>query len=236
MRTEAGTISGRCRRLRDADLEGRVIPISGRWSRQAYQVRAAFALLVAVSVRAVAAGPRWADARGRSCAVLPGTGIDSFAHAAAEARRSLAQPWWSRTRPRRSGTLGPSSRSRRADGTRWYGATTLIINRPSTATCPTTPARTSLPWGSRERVAAAGATRSWESFPSGSGCRAKAQTGALNYRPRNRTHSPPREGALQGARVNHLAHSFSSTGPAVDALLGGEVPLMFLPVHVPSRT
>src|SRR4051812_13857712 len=63
---------------------------------------------------------------------------------------------------------------------------------------------------------------------------AKAQPGALNYA------SPgiatPHHLAMElfkaraGIELTHIP--FSATGPAVTQLLGGEVPLMFLPVHV----
>ena len=169
----------------------------------------------------------------------PGTGMDILARTL---QPRLAESWRQavviENKPGASGNLGAAQGAKAApDGhTLVMGASTLIINTTLYRDMPYDPLTDLAPIG-----LAANASLLLVAHPrlgvASVGeliARAKARPGALNYA------SPgiatPHHLAMElfkaraGVEIAHIP--FSATGPAVTQLLGGEVPLMFLPVHV----
>jgi tripartite-type tricarboxylate transporter receptor subunit TctC len=169
----------------------------------------------------------------------PGTGMDILARTL---QPKLAQAWRQavviENKPGASGNLGAAQAAKSTpDGhTLVMGASTLIINTTLYKDLPYDPLTELAPIG-----LAANASLLLVAHPKLGVhsvaeliARAKADPGALNYG------SPgiatPHHLAMELFKLRagiDLAHiPFSATGPAVTQLLGGEVPLMFLPVHV----
>ena len=169
----------------------------------------------------------------------PGTGMDILARTL---QPKLADAWHQavviENKPGASGNLGAAQAAKATpDGhTLVMGASTLIINTTLYRDMPYDPLTDLAPIG-----LAANASLLLVAHPklgvnsvAELVARAKAQPGALNYA------SPgiatPHHLAMElfkwraGIDLAHIP--FSATGPAVTQLLGGEVPLMFLPVHV----
>ena len=169
----------------------------------------------------------------------PGTGMDILARTL---QPKLADAWRQavvvENKPGASGNLGAAQVAKApADGhTLVMGASTLIINTTLYKDMPYDPLTDLAPIG-----LAANASLLLVAHPS-LGVHsvaelvalAKSKPGAINYG------SPgiatPHHLAMElfkaraGVDLTHIP--FSATGPAVTQLLGGEVPLMFLPVHV----
>ena len=169
----------------------------------------------------------------------PGTGMDILARTL---QPKLAEGWRQalviENKPGASGNLGAAQAAKSApDGyTLVMGASTLIINTTLYRDMPYNPLTDLAPIGlaanaslllvAHPRLGVKSVAELVE--------RARAKPGTLNYA------SPgiatPHHLAMElfKARAGiDLAHiPFSATGPAVTQLLGGEVPLMFLPVHV----
>ena len=169
----------------------------------------------------------------------PGTGMDLVARTLAP---RLSEMWGQavviENKPGASGNLGTYQVARAPpDGyTLVMGASTLVINPALYPKMPYDPQTDLAPVG-----LAANASMMLVAHPKlGVGsvqeliARAKARPGTINYA------SPgiatPHHMAMELLKVSagiDLAHiPFSATGPALAQLLGGEVPLMFLPVHV----
>jgi tripartite-type tricarboxylate transporter receptor subunit TctC len=169
----------------------------------------------------------------------PGTGMDILARTL---QPKLADAWHHavviENKPGASGNLGAAQAAQaRPDGhTLVMGASTLIINTTLYRDMPYNPLTDLAPIGLAANASLLLVVHPKLGVNSVAElvARAKAQPGALNYA------SPgiatPHHLAMElfKARAGiDLAHiPFSATGPAVTQLLGGEVPLMFLPVHV----
>ena len=169
----------------------------------------------------------------------PGTGMDILARTL---QPKLAEAWRQpvviENKPGASGNLGAAQAAKAApDGhTLVMGASTLILNTTLYKDMPYDPLADLAPVG-----LAANASLLLVAHPA-LGVHsvaelvalAKAKPGTINYA------SPgiatPHHLAMElfkaraGVELTHIP--FSATGPAVTQLLGGEVPLMFLPVHV----
>ena len=169
----------------------------------------------------------------------PGTGMDILARTL---QPRLGEAWRQavviENKPGASGNLGAAQAAKASpDGhTLVMGASTLIINTTLYKDMPYDPITDLAPVG-----LAANASLLLVAHPKLGVhsvaeliARAKANPGALNYG------SPgiatPHHLAMELFKLRagiDLAHiPFSATGPALTQLLGGEVPLMFLPVHV----
>src|SRR3954462_9465865 len=169
----------------------------------------------------------------------PGTGMDILARTL---QPKLAESWHPavviENKPGASGNRGGGQGAKAApDGhTLVMGASTLIINTTLYRDMPYNPLTDLAPVG-----LAANASLLLVAHPNLGVhsvaelvARAKANPGALNYgSPGIATpHHLAMELFKNRAGVDIVHIPFSATGPAVTQLLGGEVPLMFLPVHV----
>jgi tripartite-type tricarboxylate transporter receptor subunit TctC len=169
----------------------------------------------------------------------PGTGMDIVARTLGPKLTQMwGQPVVVENRPGASGNLGAALAAKSApDGyTLLMGASTLVINKALNQALPYDPMTDLAPVG-----LAANASLLLVAHPK-TGIttvaqlisQAREKPGALNYA------SPgigtPHHLAMElfklraGISLTHIP--FSATGPALTQLLGGEVPLMFLPVHV----
>ena len=199
-----------------------------------------FAAVLAASLAPAAIAQEWPTQPVKIIVPFsPGTGMDILARTLqprlAEAWR---QPVVIENKPGASGNLGAAQGARSApDGhTLVMGASTLIINTTLYRDMPYNPLTDLAPVG-----LAANASLLLVAHPSLGVAnvaelvaRAKASPTTLNYA------SPgiatPHHLAMElfkaraGIELTHIP--FSATGPALTQLLGGEVPLMFLPVHV----
>ena len=169
----------------------------------------------------------------------PGTGMDILARTLGPKLSEMwQQPVVVENKPGASGNLGAHQVAKAAaDGhTLMMGASTIVINTALYQNMPINPMTDLAPVG-----LAANASLLLVAHPrlgivsvQELVARAKAKPGELNYA------SPgvatPHHMAMElfkartGASITHIP--FSATGPALAQLLGGEVPLMFLPVHV----
>ena len=169
----------------------------------------------------------------------PGTGMDILARTIGpKLGEAWGQPVVIENRPGASGNIGAAQVARSApDGhTLLMGVNTLVINPSLYANMQYDPLKDLAPIG----LAATGSFLLVANAKAGIAsvkdlvARAKARPGELNYA------SPgvatPHHMAMElfklqaGIFVVHIP--FSGTGPALTQLLGGELPLMFLPVHV----
>jgi tripartite-type tricarboxylate transporter receptor subunit TctC len=169
----------------------------------------------------------------------PGTGMDILARTLGPKLTEMwGQPVVVDNRPGASGNLGGAMAAKASpDGyTLLMGAATLVINKALSQSMQYDPMTDLAPVG-----LAANASLLLVAHPK-TGIttvaqlisQAREKPGAFNYA------SPgiatPHHLAMElfklraGISITHIP--FSSTGPAVTQLLGGEVPLMFLPVHV----
>jgi tripartite-type tricarboxylate transporter receptor subunit TctC len=169
----------------------------------------------------------------------PGTGMDILARTLGPKLSEMwQQPVVVENKPGASGNLGAHQVARApADGyTLMMGASTIVINTALYQNMPINPMTDLAPVGLAANASLLlvahprlGITNVRELV-----ARAKEKPGELNYA------SPgvatPHHMAMElfkartGASIAHIP--FSATGPALAQLLGGEVPLMFLPVHV----
>jgi tripartite-type tricarboxylate transporter receptor subunit TctC len=169
----------------------------------------------------------------------PGTGMDFLARTLQPKLSELwGQPVLVENKPGASGNLGTYLVTRSApDGyTLMLGASTIIINTSLYKDMQYNPLTDLAPVGLAANASlllvvnpATGITTAKELVE-----RSKEKPGTLNYA------SPgiatPHHMAMElfkarsGASLTHIP--FSATAPAVTQLLGGEVPVMFLPVHV----
>src|SRR4051812_11818246 len=169
----------------------------------------------------------------------PGTGMDILARTL---QPKLGDAWRQavviENKPGASGNLGAAQGAKaNADGhTLVMGASTLIINTTLYKDMPYNPLTDLAPIGlaANASLLLVANPKLGVSSVADLVARAKAQPGALNYAsPGIATpHHLAMELFMARAGID-LAHiPFSATGPALTQLLGGEVPLMFLPVHV----
>jgi tripartite-type tricarboxylate transporter receptor subunit TctC len=169
----------------------------------------------------------------------PGTGMDILARTV---QPKLAQAWHQpvvvENKPGASGNVGANLVARAApDGyTLVMGASTLVINTALYADMPYDPLTDLAPVG-----LAANASLMLVAHPK-TGFRTAAQLiAAAKQHPGQYVYASPgiatphhmaMELFKNRAGIDLVHVPFSATGPAVTQLLGGEVPLMFLPVHV----
>ena len=169
----------------------------------------------------------------------PGTGMDILARTLGPHLGSAwGQPIVVENRPGASGNLGAGAVAKApADGlTLLMGVNTLVINPALYANMTYDPQKDLAPIGLAATgsfllvASAASKLRSVDDLLKA----ARAKPGALDYAsPGIATpHHMAMELFKQQARVSITHIPFSGTAGAVNAVLGGEVPLMFLPVHV----
>jgi tripartite-type tricarboxylate transporter receptor subunit TctC len=169
----------------------------------------------------------------------PGTGMDILARTVGPKLSEMwGQPVVVDNRPGASGNLGANQVAKSApDGyTLVMGASTLIINKTLYKDMPYDPITDLEPVGLAANASLLlvahpklGITTAKDLI-----AQAKAKPGALVYgSPGIATpHHMAMELFKARAGVDIVHIPFSATGPAVTQLLGGEVPIMFLPVHV----
>jgi tripartite-type tricarboxylate transporter receptor subunit TctC len=169
----------------------------------------------------------------------PGTGMDILARTLGPKLSDVwGQPVVVENRPGASGNLGANAVAKSPpDGyTLAMGASTLVINKTLYANMLYDPIADLEPIGLAANASLLlvahpklGITSAKELI-----ARAKAKPGSLVYgSPGIATpHHMAMELFKARAGVDIVHIPFSATGPAVTQLLGGEVPIMFLPVHV----
>jgi len=169
----------------------------------------------------------------------PGTGIDLIARQVGpKLSERLGRPVVIDNRAGASGNLGTEAVVRAApDGTTLLvTVNTLVMNRALYPNLPFDPVRdldpvTLTSWGQLLLVASpkSGITSGQDLI-----ARAKARPGALNYgSPGNGTpHHLAMELVKNQAQVFITHIPYRGTGPAVTDLLGGQIDVMFLPIHV----
>ncbi len=198
----------------------------------------------AVAIVALCAGPAYGEGWPAQAVKVvvpfsPGTGMDILARTLGPKLSEMwQQPVVVENKPGASGNLGAHQVAKaNADGyTLMMGASTIVINTALYQAMPINPMTDLAPVGLAANASLLlvahprlGITNVRELV-----ARAKEKPGELNYA------SPgvatPHHMAMElfkartGASITHIP--FSATGPALAQLLGGEVPLMFLPVHV----
>ena len=169
----------------------------------------------------------------------PGTGMDILARTVGPKLSAMwGQPVVVENKPGASGNLGANLVAKAApDGyTLMMGASTIVINTTLYKDMPYDPLTDLAPVGLAANASLLlvvntrlGITSAKELVD-----KSREKPGTMNYG------SPgiatPHHMAMElfknrsGANLTHIP--FSATGPAVTQLLGGEVPIMFLPVHV----
>ena len=169
----------------------------------------------------------------------PGTGMDILARTLGPKLGEMwRQPVVVENKPGASGNLGAYQAAKSApDGhTLMMGASTLIINTALYQNMQYNPLTDFAPVGLAANASLLLVTHPKTGIMTAKDlvAQARERPGALNYA------SPgiatPHHMAMElfkvrsGISLTHIP--FSATGPAVTQLLGGEVPLMFLPVHV----
>ena len=169
----------------------------------------------------------------------PGTGMDILARAVSP---KLSEMWGQAVvvdnRPGASGNLGANQVAKASpDGyTLVMGASTLVVNKTLYRDMPYDPIADLEPIGLAANASLLlvvhprlGITTAKDLI-----AQAKARPGALVYgSPGIATpHHMAMELFKSRAGIDIVHIPFSATGPAVTQLLGGEVPIMFLPVHV----
>ena len=169
----------------------------------------------------------------------PGTGIDLIARQVGpKLAERLGRPVIIDNRAGASGNLGTEAVVRAApDGTTLLvTVNTLVMNRALYPNLPFDPVRdldpvTLTSWGQLLLVASpkSGITSGQDLI-----ARAKARPGALNYgSPGNGTpHHLAMELVKNQAQIFITHIPYRGTGPAVTDLLGGQIDVMFLPIHV----
>ena len=168
-----------------------------------------------------------------------GTGIDLLARQVAPGlSERLKRPFYIENKPGASGNIGAQEAARAApDGsTLLVSVNTMVMSaslypklgfNPLTAFAPITLAA----WGQLVLVASErSGIRSLQDLLA----RAKAQPGSLNYgSPGIGTpHHLAMELLKSQAKISLTHVSYRGTGPAVTDLLGGQIDVMFLPIHV----
>jgi len=215
-----------------------VVPTAGH-GRLRGRVRSIVALLV------LALAPAWAHAQAASAPLklvvpfTPGTGIDIIARTVGpKLADRLGRPVVVDNRAGASGNLGTEAVVRAApDGTTLLvTVNTLVMNRALFSGLSFDPLRDLEPitltsWGQLVLVASpkSGLTTAAELL-----ARARARPGALNYgSPGNGTpHHLAMELLKKQARVFITHIPYRGTAPALTDLLGGQIDVMFLPIHV----
>ncbi|HEY2978555.1 MAG TPA: tripartite tricarboxylate transporter substrate binding protein [Burkholderiaceae bacterium] len=169
----------------------------------------------------------------------PGTGIDLIARQVGpKLSERLGRPVIVDNRAGASGNLGTEAVVRAApDGTTLLvTVSTLVMNRALYPNLPFDPVRdldpvTLTSWGQLLLVASpkSGITSAQDLI-----ARAKTRPGALNYgSPGNGTpHHLAMELVKNQAQIFITHIPYRGTGPAVTDLLGGQIDVMFLPIHV----
>jgi tripartite-type tricarboxylate transporter receptor subunit TctC len=169
----------------------------------------------------------------------PGTGMDILARTLGPKLSEMwGQPVVVENKPGASGNLGTYQVVKSApDGhTLMMGASTLVMNMAMFTNMQYNPLTDLAPIGLAANASMLlvvnpklGITTAKELI-----ARAKEKPGALNYASPGvgTPHHMAMELFKQRAGIDLVHIPFSGTGPAVTQLLGGEVPIMFLPVHV----
>src|SRR4051794_10501903 len=169
----------------------------------------------------------------------PGTGMDILARTV---QPKLAQAWHQpvviENKPGASGNVGAHQVAKAApDGyTLVMGASTLVINTALYANMPYDPLTDLAPIGLAANASLLLVANPHSGFTSAQDLIAKAKAAPGKYMYASPGIATPHHLAMElfkeraGVDIAHVP--FSATGPAVTQLLGGEVPLMFLPVHV----
>src|SRR3954468_13295346 len=169
----------------------------------------------------------------------PGTGMDILARTV---QPKLAQAWHQpvviENKPGASGNLGAHQVAKAApDGyTLMMGASTLVINTALYANMPYDPLTDLAPIGLAANASLLLVANPNTGFRTAAELIAKAKANPGKYVYGSPGIATPHHLAMElfrnRAGIDLVHVPFSATGPAVTQLLGGEVPLMFLPVHV----
>jgi tripartite-type tricarboxylate transporter receptor subunit TctC len=201
--------------------------------------------LVLAGLSAVAASP-WVRAQGSAegsvrllVPFTPGTGIDLIAREIAPGLTArLNQPFYVENKPGASGNIGTQEVVRATpDGsTLLVSVNTLVMNRALYPKAGFDPLADLAPvsltsWGQLILVAS---LRSGIDSLQAMMARARAKPGALNYgSPGAGTpHHLAMELLKNRAKVSLIHISYRGTAPAVTDILGGQIDVMFLPIHV----
>lgn len=169
----------------------------------------------------------------------PGTGMDILARAVGPKLSEMwKQPVVVENKPGASGNLGAAQAARSApDGyTLVMGASTLVINTTLYRNMQYDPLTDLAPVGLAANASLLLVAHPKLGITSARELIAKAKESPGKYAYGSPGIATPHHMAMElfrnraGIDLQHIP--FSATGPAVTQLLGGEVPLMFLPVHV----
>ena len=203
-------------------------------------IRIILALFAALSVALTALAQAWPTQTVKIVVPFsPGTGMDILARTVGPKLSEMwGQPVVVDNRPGASGNLGANLVAKAApDGyTLVMGASTLVINKTLYKNMPYDPIADLEPIGLAANASMLlvahprlGITTAKDLI-----AQAKAKPGSLVYgSPGIATpHHMAMELFKSRAGIDVVHVPFSATGPAVTQLLGGEVPIMFLPVHV----
>lgn len=169
----------------------------------------------------------------------PGTGMDILARTVQpKLEQAWQQPVVVENKPGASGNLGASLVAHAApDGyTLVMGASTLVINTALYADMPYDPLNDLAPIGLAANASLMLVAHPKTGYRSAAELIADAKQHPGKYVYGSPGIATPHHMAMElfrnRAGIDLVHVPFSATGPAVTQLLGGEVPLMFLPVHV----
>jgi tripartite-type tricarboxylate transporter receptor subunit TctC len=201
---------------------------------------AAFFALIAVLAPVTAAAQAWPVQPVHIVVPFsPGTGMDILARTL---QPKLSEMWHEpiviENKPGASGNIGGNLVAKAApDGyTLVMGASTLIINTALYAEMPYDPLKDLVPIGLAANASLLLVANPKSGFTSAQDLIDKARAAPGKYVYGSPGVATPHHLAMElfknraGVDIVHVP--FSATGPALTQLLGGEVPLMFLPVHV----
>jgi len=204
-----------------------------------HRIAALAAALVLSSSLAAAAGPWPSQAVKIVVPFSPGTGMDILARTI---QPKLEQDWHQpvvvENKPGASGNVGASLVAHAApDGyTLVMGASTLVINKALYADMPYDPITDLAPIGLAANASLMLVAHPKTGYRSAADLVDDAKRHPGQYAYGSPGIATPHHLAMElfknRAGIDLVHVPFSATGPAVTQLLGGEVPLMFLPVHV----
>lgn len=169
----------------------------------------------------------------------PGTGIDLIARQIApQLAERLKRPFFVENKPGASGNIGTQEVVRApADGTTLLvSVSTLVMNSALFPNLPFNPLVDLAPVSMTSRgqlLLVSNAATGIDSLKA-LVARAKARPAALNYASpgQGTPHHLAMELLKNKARVSIVHIAYRGTGPAVTDLLGGQIEVMFLPIHV----
>jgi tripartite-type tricarboxylate transporter receptor subunit TctC len=169
----------------------------------------------------------------------PGTGMDILARTVQPKLSAMwHEPVVIENKPGASGNVGANFVAKAApDGyTLVMGASTLVINTALYANLPYDPLNDLAPVGLAANASLLLVAHPKTGFKTAADLIAKAKENPGKYDYASPGIATPHHLAMElfknRAGIDLLHVPFSATGPAVTQLLSGEVPLMFLPVHV----